>query len=177
MGVPVAPSAVAQASELSTAQSLLGRLSLSSAQALRATPAQRSLVSLRTGPLETPLLRQSQGRPAFHVRASDGNGTPSCGIGPLAPILQETSSEEILELEVEEAKGNEGAVTLGLGDDPRSVPVAAALELGNSRGELKRSLKEGIMPPWRQEGVLLDVSKMSNDMLVSADAVYNKELR
>jgi len=74
-------------------------------------------------------------------------------------------------------KSSRGSVTLGFGDDLRSAPVAAALELGNSRGELKRSLKEGIMPPWRQEGVLLDVSKMSNDMLVSADAVYNKELR
>ncbi|CAI5504027.1 unnamed protein product [Closterium sp. Naga37s-1] len=38
------------------------------------------------------------------------------------------------------------------------------------------SLAEGLMPPWEQEGLMKDVSGLSVDALVSADAVYNKEL-
>ncbi|CAI5938872.1 unnamed protein product, partial [Closterium sp. NIES-64] len=44
------------------------------------------------------------------------------------------------------------------------------------RMKAMESLAEGLMPPWEQEGLMKDVSGLSVDALVSADAVYNKEL-
>ncbi|CAI5462292.1 unnamed protein product [Closterium sp. Yama58-4] len=44
------------------------------------------------------------------------------------------------------------------------------------RMKAMESLAEGLMPPWEQEGLMKDVSGLSIDALVSADAVYNKEL-
>ena len=58
-----------------------------------------------------------------------------------------------------------------------SSTFQSTLSYDRLREEATASLTEGVMPPWEQEGVMKDVAGVDLKTLVTADFVYNKELR
>ncbi|GJP70689.1 hypothetical protein CLOP_g1601 [Closterium sp. NIES-67] len=99
-----------------------------------------------------------------NVPADDvGNGAPSASVKTRSPADEYMS-------DVEEV--DDGSVTASGFSEMEEAGVGS----WEHRMKALESLAEGLMPPWEQEGLMKDVSGLSVDALVSADAVYNKEL-
>lgn len=146
-------------------------------------------------------LRGSPSNPGTGLRGSVRtfctNGAPACGFGPwdLGSVLEANGTALLPNQESSgTALDEDDALLLDTGspysdsysDADVDIPSTRLSSAPESRQEIaeaaaravaRRSMKEGLMPPWNQEGLMQDVAGLSVDTLVSADAVYNKELR